>query len=151
MAAIKKSALVPYTSLQMFELVNAIEEYPQFLPWCRATVVHSRDDEMVRASMVIAKGGMQYQLTTLNRLHQYQKIEISLLEGPFKHLEGFWLFEKVTAEKCQVSFEIELEFLNQLVSLTMGPILQRAAGSLVDSFCNRAAIRYGQSKSHHSG
>jgi len=144
MADIKKNVLVPYTPAQMFDLVNKIEDYPEFLPWCKATTVYSRSEDEVRASVLIAKSGIQYTFTTLNRLQKDKRIDISLLEGPLRTLEGFWLFEARGEGECQVSFDLKFEFLNKLVSLTVGPILQKVTETFVEAFCNRAKIIYGQ-------
>ena len=72
MANVKRTALVPYTAAHMYDLVNDIEAYPLFLPWCRSTTVHSRSDDEVRATIEIAKGRLQKSFTTLNRCHDRQ-------------------------------------------------------------------------------
>ena len=143
MTAINKSALLPYSVAQMFALVNEIEAYPQFLPWCKSTVVHHRTHDEVRASIQIAKGGVQHAFTTLNRLQQDKMIEMRLVEGPFRHLEGFWRFEPVGNEGCRVKFDLEFEFSNKLISLTVGPVLQKIAESFIDAFSERAKEIYG--------
>ena len=89
MTAINRHAEVPFSTEQMFNLVNDIESYPEFLPWCVESRVHSRNDDEVRASLTLAKGNLQKSFSTLNRLQKYKMIELRLLDGPFHHLEGF--------------------------------------------------------------
>ena len=143
MAVVHKSVLLPFSAEQMFALVNEIEAYPQFLPWCKSTVVYHRTQDEVRASILIAKSGVQHSFTTLNRLQQDKMIEMRLVEGPFRHLEGFWRFEPVGSEGCRIYFDLEFEFSNKLISLTVGPVLQKIAESFIDAFTERAKEIYG--------
>ena len=145
MASIKKTALVGYTPAQMFKLVDDIEEYPGFLPWCKSTVVHSRTEDEVKATITVTKSGIQHSFTTLNRLIHPKMIEVRLYEGPFRHLEGFWRFDSIMdgeQEGCQVSFDLEFEFSNKFIGLTVGPVLQKIAETFVDAFCQRAKEVY---------
>lgn len=143
MTIIKKSALVPYTPAQMFKLVDAIEAYPEFLPWCKSTVVHSRANYEVKASIFFMKGGIQQSFTTLNRLLPDEQIEVRLVQGPFRHLEGAWRFDAVGEAGCRVSFDLEFEFSSKLISLTVGPVIQKAIESYVEAFCQQAKAIYG--------
>lgn len=143
MKTIRKSVLVPYTPAQMFRLVNAVEAYPEFLPWCKSTIVHSRTTEEIKASVYFAKGAVQQSFTTLNRLLQDEEIEVRLVEGPFRHLEGSWRFEAVGEAGCRVSFDLELEFSNKLMALTVGPVIQKGIESYIEAFCERAKVIYG--------
>lgn len=144
MTVIKKSALVPYTPAQMFKLVDAIEQYPAFLPWCKSTIVHSRVGDEVKASIYFTKGGIQQSFTTRNRLLQDQLIEVRLVRGPFRYLEGAWRFEAVGEVGCRVSFDLEFEFSSKLISLTVGPVIQKAIESYVEAFCRQAKAIYGE-------
>ncbi len=143
MAVIRKNALVPYTPTQMFELVNRIEDYPYFLPWCKETTVYSRSDHEVKARVVVAKGVVEHAFITVNRLQRDKMIEMRLLEGPFRHLEGFWQFDTVEEGGCSVYFNLEFEFSNKLINLTSGPVLQKIAASFIEAFCERAKTLYG--------
>lgn len=145
MPLINKSALVSYSAAGMFELVNDIEAYPQFLPWCRQSQVLSRDADLIRASIEIAYKSLNKTFTTQNRLQHNKMIEMRLVEGPFKHLEGFWRFEALDEAACKVSLDLEFEFSNRLVGLAMGPIFTQIANTLVDSFVKRANDVYGKS------
>jgi ribosome-associated toxin RatA of RatAB toxin-antitoxin module len=144
MTVIKKTTLVPYTPAQMFKLVDAIEEYPKFLPWCKSTVVHSRASDLVEASIYFMKGGIQQSFTTCNRLLQNQAIEVRLVRGPFRHLEGAWRFESVGKMGCRVSFDLEFEFSSKLIALAVGPVIHKAIESYVEAFSNQAHAIYGK-------
>lgn len=143
MTIIKKSALVSYSAAQMFDLVDDVVAYPEFLPWCSNSTVLSRSDDEVRASLELSKGMLKKSFTTCNRIQKNKMIEIRLEEGPFHHLEGFWRFEALGDEACKVSYDMEFEFSGKLLSLTMGPVFSQIAESLVDSFCQRAKDIYG--------
>lgn len=143
MKVIKKSVLVPYTPAQMFQLVDAIERYPEFLPWCHSSAVHSRTTDAVEASIYFTKGGVQQSFTTLNHLVPHSQIKVSLVRGPFRHLEGVWRFEAITGAGCRVSFDLELEFSSKLIALTVGPVIQKGIESYIEAFCNRAKAIYG--------
>lgn len=143
MPAIHRSALVPYSSAEMYSLVNDIDSYPQFLPWCKSARVLSRDDDQVRASLELARGGFEKAFTTCNRLQKNKMIEMRLVEGPFRHLEGFWRFEPLGEQACKVSLDMDFEFANKLVGLALGSLFNQIANTLVDSFCKRAIDVYG--------
>lgn len=144
MSVINRNALVPYTPAEMFMLVDNIEAYPEFLPWCKAARVLSRDEDEVRASLNLARGGIDKSFTTCNRLQKNKMIEIRLVEGPFRHLEGFWRFDAVGEGACKVSMDLDFEFSNKLVGFAMGPVFTQIVNTLVDSFCKRAVEVYGQ-------
>lgn len=143
MPDINKSIIVPYTPAQMYSLVNAIEDYPQFLPFCESSEVHSRTDDEVRASLVLSGLGVQKSFTTLNRLQHNKMIEIVLLDGPFKHLEGFWRFDEVEDNHCRISLDLEFEVSGGLFGFAFAPIFHQMASTLVDAFHKRADEIYG--------
>jgi ribosome-associated toxin RatA of RatAB toxin-antitoxin module len=143
MPDINKTLVVPYTCSQMYDLVNAIEQYPEFLPWCESAEIHHRDSDEVKASLVLYGAGIRKSFTTLNRLQKNKMIEIVLLDGPFKHLEGFWRFDDVGTEKSQVSLDLEFELPGGLLNFAFGPIFHQMANTLVDAFSARADDVYG--------
>lgn len=145
MTTISKNALVAYSAAEMFDLVNDIESYPNFLPWCGGSKVLSRNEDEVRATVEIAHGSLHKSFTTCNRLQTGKMIEMRLEEGPFKRLEGFWRFDTLGERACKVSLDLEFEFSSKLVGLAMGPIFSQIANSLVDAFCKRAVDVYGKS------
>ena len=144
MTTISKSALVPYTPAEMYELVRDIPAYPEFLPWCSGARILSSDQDEVRASLVLSKGGVHKSFTTLNR-HQHNKmIELRLLEGPFRKLEGYWRFDPLGDHGCKVSLDMEFEFSSRMLDLVVGPVFHQAANTLVESFQRRAVSVYGK-------
>lgn len=143
MTIIKRNALVSYTARQMFELVNNIEDYPRFLPWCRESHVDSRSDEEVVATLDITWSGMHKSFTTRNRLHFYEKMDISLVKGPFKHLAGHWSFVELGEHGCKIQLELEFEFAGGMLDRLFEPVFSHIANSLVDAFCKRAVEVYG--------
>ncbi len=144
MPDIKKSAIVPHSAADMFQLVNTIEEYSKFIPWCKHSEVHSRTEDEVSATLTFARGSMEKSFSTQNRLQHNKMIEMRLLNGPFKHLEGFWRFEPLSEKTCQVKLDLDFEFSNKLWSLAFGPVFIQVANTLVDAFCKRADEVYGK-------
>lgn len=144
MPCINRHALVPYTSVEMFGLVDDVEAYPSFLPWCRQARVLSRSQDEVRATIELAKGSVRKAFTTCNRLQRHKMIEMRLVEGPFRHLEGFWRFDPVgDGTSSKVSLDLEFEFSSKLLALAIGPIFNQIANTLVDAFVRRAREVYG--------
>lgn len=144
MATVKKSALVLYSAAEMYNLVNDIENYPQFLPWCRSTSVVLCGEDELRATIEMAKGAVHKTFTTNNRMQKYKMIDIRLLEGPFQRLEGYWRFEPLRADACKVSLDMEFEFSSTLLRKVIEPVFKQIANSLVDAFCKRAVDIYGK-------
>jgi len=143
MTTINKFALVPYTPAQMFALVDDIEAYPQFLPWCKRTRVLSRTEDEVRATIELSRGGVEKAFTTCNRNQKDKMIEMRLVEGPFKRLDGFWRFDALGEDGCKVSLDLEFEFSSRMLGMVVGPVFSQIANSLVDSFQQRAVDVYG--------
>lgn len=143
MARIQRSATVPHTPEQMFALVNDIEAYPQFLPWCRSARVLGEGDDWVRARLEMAKGALHRSFTTRNTLERPQRIRIELEDGPFRKLEGDWHFDPAGNGGCQVSLDLEFEFAGRMLSAVAGPVFSQIASSLVDAFRRRAVDLYG--------
>lgn len=144
MPTIQKSAVVPYSQKQMYQLVDDIEGYPHFIPWCVSSEIISRTDDEVRATLTFASRGMQKSFTTLNRLQPHKMMEIRLLHGPFKQLEGFWRFESHKNSHCMVQLDLEFEFSSRLLAMMFGPIFNQVASTLVDAFVKRAHEIYGK-------
>ena len=139
---IQRSAVVPHTPERMFELVNDVESYPRFLPWCRSASVLDSGEDWVRARIEMAKGALHRSFTTRNRLEYGRSIRIRLEDGPFRRLSGDWSFEPLGNGGCRVSLDLEFEFAGPVFSAMVGPIFNQIASSLVDSFCRRARELY---------
>ena len=145
MSLISRNALVPYTTEEMYKLVEDIESYPQFLPWCRSTEVLSRDENEVKASIEIARSGLHKSFTTTNRMQKNKIIEMRLLKGPFKHLQGFWRFDALkNSQACKVTFDLDFEFESKLMALAAGSVFNQIANTMVDAFSKRAVEVYGE-------
>ncbi len=142
MKKVLKHALVPFSASQMYALVNDIESYADFLPWCDKSIILQQTDTEVKASLNIAYGSINKSFTTLNKLTPGKKIEMQLVEGPFKKLHGEWLFTQLGDDGCKISFELEFEFKSKLLGMTMGPVFSQIANTLVDSFSERAQKVY---------
>ncbi len=143
MPTIQKSALVNHSAREMYELVNDIESYPEFLPWCRATRVLERTEDTVKASIEIKHGAVEKWFTTINRIQPGKMIEMRLVEGPFRHLEGFWRFHELDENACKVTLDMEFEYASRMLGLVIGPVFGRIVNTLVDAFCQRADQVYG--------
>jgi len=144
MPVINKSALVPYTAQEMYSLVDDIDAYPDFLPWCGASEVIERNEDEVTASILLSRSGLNKSFTTLNRLQRGKMIEMRLIEGPFRHLQGFWRFESLNESASKIMFDIEFEFSNKLLSMTVGPVFSQITNTIVDAFTKRAVEVYGK-------
>ena len=143
MTVINKSALVPYTPEQMFRLVDDVEAYVEFLPWCSGSTVLVRTELDVTASLEISHSGFHKAFTTRNVYAGNQQINMYLVEGPFKKLEGIWQFQALGEQGCKIMLDLEFEFKNRLIGMSFGPLFGQMAGSLVDAFTQRAGSIYG--------
>lgn len=154
MIRVQESIEVPYSCLQMFQLVDAVESYPDFLPLCQTATVYARDAQSLKARMQVGKGGLHYSLTTLNHRFPVERIEIQLLEGPFSYLKGVWQFEPLpemgtpapdqntqsTGSRVQLLLEFELS--NPLLRRILMPVLDQGVQRVIQAFCQRAAVLY---------
>ncbi|OGT59616.1 MAG: ubiquinone-binding protein [Gammaproteobacteria bacterium RIFCSPHIGHO2_12_FULL_45_12] len=142
MNKLNRSAIVPYSARQMFELVNSIEDYPRFLPWCSSSQIISRTETEVVATLEIAWKGVHKSFTTKNVLHPYDKMEITLMNGPLHRMEGTWHFQALTPAACKVLLDLEFEFAGSLIDRLFQPVFQYIANTLVEAFCARAVEIY---------
>lgn len=143
MAKVSRTALVPYTPLQMYELVNDIPAYAEFLPWCHEAKVLESGEDFIVASIAIAHSGIRQSFTTRNTLQTGEKIHMHLLEGPFRYLDGYWQFHSLGEEGCKVTLDLDFEFSNRLIGLTFGKMFNKIATTLIEAFVKRAQDIYG--------
>jgi ribosome-associated toxin RatA of RatAB toxin-antitoxin module len=143
MKKITRTALLPYSAQQVYDLVNDVAAYPQFLPWCGGSQVLSASEFEMQAQVTIAKAGIKQTFTTCNHLVPGQRIEMQLLDGPFKSLRGEWNFKVLDVDACKILFEVEFEVNSGLLNAAIGPIFEQIANTLVDAFCERAKQVYG--------
>lgn len=134
---IKRSQLVPFSAKQMYELVDGITQYQTFLPWCVKSEELERDDKSVTATLTISAQGLEKSFTTKNTLTPHSRIDLSLVDGPFSHLDGHWLFTD-TAEGCKVDFELSFDIANKMLAMFIGPLFEKVASSMLDAFCDKA-------------
>ncbi len=143
MKKVSRTALLPYSAKKVYDLVNDIESYPSFLPWCaKAEILQQSGNEMY-ASITIAKAGIKKSFTTVNQLHDGQYIAITLVDGPFKSLTGRWDFKSLDKDACKILFEMEFEANNSILGITIAHIFEQIVATFVDSFCKRAKQIYG--------
>lgn len=133
-----RQAKVPYSAQQMYDLVNDINAYPQFLPWCKSAHICEQTAEHIIATLVLAKGGIHKAFTTCNRLTPAERIDIELVDGPFKHLTGHWRFQDQPDGGCFVSVDMEFEFSSRILGLLLEPIFNEITQTLVTAFTKRA-------------
>ncbi len=145
MPFIQHSLEVPYNVSEMYQLVNHIEKYSEFLPWCTESKVINQDEDSIQACLTLTGGGLSKTFTTSNRLQKDKLIEISLINGPFKHLEGYWSFE-TTPNGSRINLNLEFEFSTRLLALAFSPFFERVANTLVQAFSDRAKQVYGDRK-----
>ncbi len=143
MTHIQRSALVFFTCEQMFELVNDIEAYPDYMDGCVGAEVLERSESELMARLDLSKLGIRYSFTTRNRLEPPAVMEMVLVEGPFKRLSGEWSFIALTDEACKVSLTLDFEFAGSLVARVANRWLDAVANDLVDGLCQRAKYVYG--------
>jgi ribosome-associated toxin RatA of RatAB toxin-antitoxin module len=142
-SVVQKSALVKFSAQQMFDLVDDIDAYPQFLPWCSASRVLKREGNVVEGQIEIAKAGFHKSFTTRNITDPGGRITISLLDGPFKSLEGVWTFLPLREDASKISLDLEFEIASTFASLAFGPVFNQICNTMVSSFTQRAKAIYG--------
>ena len=144
MKRVKKSVLVPYSSAEMFELVDRVDLYPQFLPWCGGAQVSDSGDRRKTARIDIDYHGVRTHFTTDNANDPPQSIVITLKDGPFRHLHGEWQFRALGDSGCKVEFELAYEFATGMLETVVGPVFNHIAHSFIDAFVHRAETIYGE-------
>ncbi len=142
MPVVKKTALVPHSAKEIYALVNDVESYPDFLPWCKSTRLLSRTEHEVCGELEVSRIGISQKFSTCNRLHPFDRIDIRLLEGPFKHLHGSWHFQPLSDNGCKVLLELEFEFSGKLINKAFGVFFNQIANTMVDAFCKQARAVY---------
>jgi ribosome-associated toxin RatA of RatAB toxin-antitoxin module len=138
MREVKRSALVSQPPAKLFALINDIESYPQFLPWCTHTRVQSRTPQEIIATLGVRQGALHGEFTTRNTLETDRSIKMDLVSGPFRSLHGQWLLTPVEADGCRVDLSMRFAFKSALTGMLFGPLFAQTLGSLVDAFVARA-------------
>jgi ribosome-associated toxin RatA of RatAB toxin-antitoxin module len=143
MRAIARSAIVQHTAQQMFALVDDIESYPRFLPWCAAAKVEERTPTSVRATLTVGLRGLRQAFTTQNALQPGESMHMRLVKGPFRRFAAAWRFKSLSREACAVEFSLEYEMAGPLARV-LEPLFDHIADTLVDGFTRRADELYGK-------
>jgi ribosome-associated toxin RatA of RatAB toxin-antitoxin module len=138
MPTVTKSVIVPHTAERMFDLVDGVEDYPDFLPWCSGTRVIERTREATRARLDIDYHGLRSHFTTRNVKHPPRRMDIELEEGPFDRLEGQWRFTPLGEEGCRVELSVDYELASSAMALVLAPVFGHIMETLVDRFVARA-------------
>lgn len=143
MPSVHKTLLVPFATQQMYDLVNDIEAYPKFLPWCKNAVIHSRAETQLEATLFIGKGLMQQSISTINTMVPNAQIRMQYKAGPFKYCLGAWDFASVEENnKCQVTFNINYEFSSILKAMALEPLFNPITTTMIEAFYQRAHELY---------
>lgn len=143
MALVEKSILVEYSAERMYRLVDDVERYPEFLPWCGGTEVELRDGTLTRAAILIDYHGIKQSFKTENRTQPPERIDIRLVSGPFRRLDGLWRFTPLSPQACKIDFRMQYEFSNRLLERLVGPVFKHIANTLLEAFIRRADRLYG--------
>jgi len=143
MKQIARSAIVEHTAAQMYALVDDIESYPRFLPWCREARVETVGGKK-RATLVAGLGGIKQSFTTQNENQPGRSIDMRLVEGPFKHFSAAWRFTPLAEHACQVEFSLRYQFANRALAKLLEPLFEHIADTMVDAFTRRADEMHGR-------
>jgi ribosome-associated toxin RatA of RatAB toxin-antitoxin module len=144
MVTVDRSVLAPYSANEMFALVDDVESYPQFLPWCEATSVALREPGRTVATIRANFHGLRQAFTTENANRPGERIDITLVSGPFRTLSGHWEFAALGEGGCRIGFRLEYEFASRILEKAAGPVFHRIADNFVDAFVHRAEQRFGR-------
>lgn len=138
MAQISRSALVPFSAGKMYQLVNDVDSYPQFLPGCTGSKILEQSEQQMTASVDVSKAGISKTFTTRNTLTENHRIAMQLVDGPFRKLSGGWIFTPLGDDACKVELNLDFEFSNMLVEMAFGRIFKELANNMVKAFSERA-------------
>ena len=148
MKTVHKSVLIWYSAAEMFALITDVASYPQFLPWCNQASVHEENAQGMTAKIGISIAGLTHSFTTRNVHEKDRRVSLTLVDGPFSHLEGDWDFLPLgdgSQRACKIEFTLCYDFDHGALATLVGPVFDKIAGSLVDAFVKRASHVYGES------
>jgi ribosome-associated toxin RatA of RatAB toxin-antitoxin module len=143
MRTVNRSALVPFSAEAMFKLVNDVESYAEFLPWCTATQLQSKTESELVASLTIGYGALNSEFTTRNQFSAPEWMHMHLLDGPFSSLEGHWGFEQLSEDGCEITLKVEFDFSSPIKDMLFGATFETICNELIDAFIKRAHDLYG--------
>ena len=143
MTVIERSALLPHAVEQVFDLVADIERYPEFLEGCVGAEIHERGDETVTATLKLSRAGISHGFTTRNTMQRPERIELTLVDGPFDAFSGQWVFRALGDAACKTSLQLHFELASGLAGVAAGKLFDRVALDLVDAVVRRANQQLG--------
>jgi ribosome-associated toxin RatA of RatAB toxin-antitoxin module len=143
MPEVSKTVIVPYTPEQMFALVDGVERYPEFLPWCTGSKVSLRDAAVTCATLHVGFRGVKQCFSTENHNTPPQHIAMHLIDGPFRSLNGRWRFNDLGGKGCKIEFSLAYEFSSRILGKLVGPVFGHIADTMVEAFVKRAERVYG--------
>ncbi|CUS48815.1 MAG: Oligoketide cyclase/lipid transport protein [Idiomarinaceae bacterium HL-53] len=146
MPQVERSALVPYSCEQMFDLVNDIASYPEFVPGCVGAKVLQAHENVIEAELSISKAGIQHAFATRNTLYPQHQVDMALIRGPFKSLQGGWRFEALSEDACKVILQLDFEFSSKLLHFAFAKVFNEVTSRMVDAFAKRAKQVYGSGR-----
>lgn len=138
MKRIARSAIVEHAAADMYRLVEGIEAYPGFLPWCVAASVHQRRPGMTHATLTVGVGGARQSFSTRNENRPGEAIDMRLVEGPFRDFAAHWRFVPLAARACRIEFSMQYEFSSRALGKLLAPLFERIADGMVEAFTRRA-------------
>jgi ribosome-associated toxin RatA of RatAB toxin-antitoxin module len=144
MKRVARSAIVEHAAAEMFALVDNVEAYPRFLPWCLATTVHERTASATRATLVVGLRGLKQSFTTQNENRPGEAIDMRLVEGPFRRFAAAWRFVALAPGACRIEFSLEFEFATPALGRLLEPLFEHIADNMVGAFTRRADEVYGR-------
>ena len=139
---VRRSALVIFTPEQMFDLVIDVERYPEFLPWVGGASLHQKSEHDLLATLEMQRGGVRERFSTRNTFERPSFMTMSLVEGPFRLLEGRWTFKPIGSAGTRIELEMRFEFASQVVSMLFGKAFEQSCSSLIDAFIARARQKH---------
>ena len=142
MKQVSRSALVSFSAEQMFDLVNDVASYPEFLPGCSGSRILETSASGMIASVDISKAGISKSFTTSNELVAGEAILMSLVDGPFKTLTGGWFFTALDEQACKIELRLEFEFSSRVIEMAFGKVFNELTGNMVSAFSQRAKQVY---------
>ena len=143
MRKVNRTALMPYSAAEMFDVVNDVSAYHEFLPWCISSEILREEPGAMIARLGLAKGGVTQGFTTRNKFFFPDSIHMELEEGPFSKLSGVWTFKQLGEDGCRIEMNLQFDFDSRLFNMTLARVFSLAADKMVDAFCERADVVYG--------
>lgn len=144
MALVEKTVLIEHSAAEMYALVDGVEQYPEFLPWCSRTELRFRDEAKTVATLHIDFLSVKSHFTTENSKVFPSEMIMKLVDGPFRRFDGTWHFKPLGDRACKIEFRLSYEFSSKLFEKIIGPVFSRIANTFIEAFVQRAAQVYSE-------